>query len=646
MSDELPSVLVVEDDENMRDVLRELLELRGFDTRVARTGAEALESARSAGPPAVAIVDIHLPDADGIGLLAELRDISGLTELVVLTGQATVDSAVRAMRERSHDYLIKPVDPDRIVESVERAFERWRRKSAERERAESERRLRGIFAAIVDAVFVTDGGGRIQDANPAAEELTGRSLAALRALGLGDLLSEHGDGVPTPGPAPSLDGATDGEFVLERAEGKPRIVEVRSRHFGADRTVHSVRDITLRRGLEEQLYRAQRMEAVGQLAGGLAHDFNNVLMAIGGYADLLTPELADRPHALDDLNEIIRCTERAAHLTQQLLAFSRRQVLNPRVLDPNEVVVGLERMLHGLMHEGVELGIELEEGVGTVRADRPQLEQVIVNLVTNARDAMPEGGRLTIRTSEDSVRPEQARTVSYDLRPGEYVVLEVEDTGDGMDARTLSRAFEPFYSTGRDEGSGLGLATAYGIVKQSGGYIWAESSLGDGARFRVYLPRLAEPAEEPGEVAPDSTRGMVGAETVLISEPDHSVREFMRRSLEAQGYEVLTAAGAGAVEAAQAHDGALDLLMVDCAAGEQGARETARRIAEAHPSVRLILTSMHSGEYPGEAEGESAGTGSGSRPLRNAPILPKPFSSNELLRTVREVLDGSGSEEG
>src|SRR5205807_1181187 len=329
---------------------------------------------------------------------------------------------------------------------------------------------------------------------------------------------------------------------VRHKDGTYRSLEAIGRYLLDDPVVRGVvinaRDVTERRSLERQLLQAQKMEAVGRLAGGIAHDFNNVLTAIFGYADLLTEEFPAGSPARQDLEEIRKAATRASALTRQLLAFSRQQVLAPVVLNVNDLVDDVDKMLQRLVGEDVELRLTLARDAGNVRADSGQLQQVIMNLVVNARDAMPTGGKLLIETA-DAELAEQYAELHQPVIPGQYVMLAVSDTGVGMDAQTRARIFEPFFTTKeKSKGTGLGLSTVYGIVKQSGGYIWVYSEAGHGTTVKIYLPRVPGVAESPVP-APEPQQVRGGDETVLLVEDAAPVRTLARRSLEARGYRVL-----------------------------------------------------------------------------------------------------------
>jgi nitrogen-specific signal transduction histidine kinase len=392
-------------------------------------------------------------------------------------------------------------------------------------------------------------------------------------------------------------------------------------------------DVTAQRHLEEQLRQSQKMEAVGQLAGGIAHDFNNLLTAILGSTQLLLHNMPPEDPRREDAEEIKLAGHRAAELTRQLLAFSRRQVLAPKVLDLNAVVANMERMLRRLLGEDIELVTSLDATAGAVNADPGQLEQVLLNLAVNARDAMPPpgGGRLSIETARFTLHEEHVER-RHRLPPGDYACLVVGDTGVGMDEATQAHLFEPFFTTKEvGKGTGLGLATVYGIVKQSGGYIWVYSERGRGTTVKVYLPRVPGVAEAPPLApAPSEVRG--GHETVLLVEDAAPVRALARRSLEARGYRVLDASdGPAALELSARHGAPIDLLVTDVVMPGMSGRELAERLAPVRPRMKVLYTSGYTDDAMVRQGVLTAGVA----------FLQKPFVPDSLARKVREVLDGS-----
>jgi PAS domain S-box-containing protein len=391
-------------------------------------------------------------------------------------------------------------------------------------------------------------------------------------------------------------------------------------------------DITDRKHLADQLRQAQKMQAVGELAGGVAHDFNNLLMVVKGHAEMLMDRLPPASPQRLNVEQIQTAAERAASLTRQLLAFSRKQVLQPRVLDLNEVVGGMIKMVSRVIDENIELAFLPGAKLGNVKADPSQIEQVVLNLVVNARDAMPTGGRLTIETSSVEIdKNYTAQHAVVDLEPGPYVMLTVADTGCGMDAQTQARIFEPFFTTKEaGKGTGLGLATVYGVVKQSGGYIWVYSELGHGTTFKLYLPKVAAAAESPHAektlYAPAS-----GTETILFVEDEQGVRELVRDYLTACGYSVLEASdGVQALEIAAMHPGVIQLLITDVVMPRLSGRQLATQISSARRNLKVLYISGYTDDSVfrhGVLEG-------------GMEFLQKPFNLKALAQKIREILDG------
>ncbi len=375
---------------------------------------------------------------------------------------------------------------------------------------------------------------------------------------------------------------------------------------------------------------AQKMEAVGRLAGGIAHDFNNLLTAIIGYSDLVLDELGEGHVAQRDAEEILRAAVRAGGLTRQLLAFSRRQVLQPEPVDLNAVVADIDRMMRRLITENIEL-VTLQAGeLQPIIADPGQLEQVIVNLVVNARDAMPHGGRLQLETANHSVLVPR-RTDSGMLEPGDYVQLSVSDTGSGMDEKTRAQIFEPFFTTKEaDQGTGLGLASVYGIVRQSGGQIDVDSHPGTGTRFTVFFPVAEQPASPPGRRTESPAPG--GDETILLVEDAAPVRRLVQRTLEKVGYKVLAAESAtAALRHCARYEGRIDLLLTDVVLPKIGGPEIAIKARELRPGIRVIFMSGFSDETLAR-HGLTA---------RSRALLEKPFTPTDVLERVRRQLDAS-----
>jgi PAS domain S-box-containing protein len=426
------------------------------------------------------------------------------------------------------------------------------------------------------------------------------------------------------------------EFRVLNAAGSWRNMETVANNLLNDPQVGGVvfncRDVTDRKVLEQQLQQSQKMDAVGRLAGGVAHDFNNMLAVITGYSELLQIQLQPEDPAVKLLREIQKAGDRAAGLTQQLLVFSRQQVTEPKLLDLRQVVSNFDSMLRRLIGEDIEVTVAPGTGVCYVRADAGQLEQVILNLAVNARDAMPRGGRLTLEIQCVELDQEYARH-HLDVKPGRYAMLAISDTGCGMDAETQAHIFEPFFTTkARGAGTGLGLATVYGIVKQNGGDIWIYSELGKGTTFKVYLPEVGgDPSAMHTPLATE--KPATGSETILLAEDEPMVRQLVRAVLEQGGYRVLEAAdGAEALRLAEAHPGPIHLLLTDVVMPGISGRELTERLAKQRPEVRVVYMSGYTDDAVVRHGVLHAGVA----------FIQKPFAPSALLRKVQEVL-GQGT---
>jgi two-component system, cell cycle sensor histidine kinase and response regulator CckA len=512
------------------------------------------------------------------------------------------------------------------------AFDVSKRVRSEAALRESELRYRELFENATDLIATTDLDGRITDANHAftaslgysLDELIGKSISELVPTEWHDELARARDEK-----ASAVHDATIYEHELVAKDGHCIRVEVASRLVKSDGQAIGVeaicRDISERKLLEERLRQSQRLEAVGQLAGGVAHDFNNLLTVISGYAEMLRNKNGDAGGA--ELAQIAGAADRAAALTRQLLAFSRRQVLQPKVIDLNEIVSGLSPMLTRLIGEHVELVVSLDDDLDPVLADPGQIEQVLMNLVINARDAMPEGGKLTIETTTTTLDESYAEA-HEDANAGPHSVLAVSDTGSGMDAETRKRVFEPFFTTkAPGSGTGLGLATVHGIVKQSGGNIWVYSEPEHGTTFKIYLPSV-EAVTGHREVERQRSPG--GIETILVVEDQDAVRNVVALMLESNGYAVHAAAyPADALRLVQHDETQIDLLLTDLVMPGLSGRDLAAQIREHRPELRVLYMSG----YPEHASTRNGTLSNGSA------YLEKPFSESQLAQAIRAALD-------
>ena len=502
----------------------------------------------------------------------------------------------------------------------------------------TEELFRAVFDNIKDAFIIHDLVGRILEVNREACERLGYSHAELVGMRSQDIdVPEYAARANERIEMVRRQGHCLFESVHRRRDGSVVPVEVNRRlfeHQGRSLILDAARDLTARNQATEALLQARKMEAIGRLAGGVAHDFNNLLMIIVGRGELLLSRIAQNNPLRRDIERIHKTGLRAADLTQQLLAFSCRQMLEPKLLDLNGLIRGLEGMLRRLLGEQVKLATVLEPSLRSIQADPSQLAQAIINLAVNARDAMPDGGEFTLRTSNASLDEHQAR-LRPGIAPGPCILLEASDTGCGMSAETQAKIFEPFFTT-KDvgKGTGLGLATVHGIIQQSGGYTAVQSQEGKGTTFKIYLPQADTANVAQAVSLPLSSQARQpapqGKETVLLVEDEEAVGDLIREVLETNGYTVLMARqGAEALRLAGAHPGPIDLLLTDIVMPGMSGLELARQLSRSRPGIKLLFSSGYT-DYAAFRR-EVSGTG--------AAFIQKPISPGLLARKVREVLD-------
>ena len=629
-------VLMVEDTDSDAALIRRELdrldprpEIHQVKTRVA------LEAALEGYAPHIILCDHNIPGFGGPEALALAQRALPDVPFILVTGSLDEETAVAYLKAGATDYILK----DRLVRLGPAVLDALTRASQRQALRRHERLLHQIIDANPSLIFVKNWDGRFVLVNQATAEIYGTTV---------DQLIGKTDADFNPSAQEVAHFLRNDREVM--ASGRPKLVaeeRVTNPQTNQTRWFQTIKipmrmpgedsptmlgvatEITERKLLEEQLLQSQKMEAIGQLAGGVAHDFNNILTAIVGYTDLLSAEVSGNDRQLEDLEEIRKAARRAAALTRQLLAFSRKQVLELRNIDLNDVVLNLDKMLRSLISENIELKTDLADDLAAARADPNQIEQVIMNLAINARDAMPDGGTVVIETRNATLDDAYAAQ-HVSVNPGEYVMLAVSDTGCGMDERTKSRIFEPFFTTkpaGR--GTGLGLSTVYGIVKQTGGNIWLYSEPGKGTTFKVYLPAIAALPEDIGRVAPAEAAPR-GAGTVLVVEDDEQLRRLTHRALDAHGYTVLVAdRGATALDISRRHKGDIDLLLTDVIMPDTNGRKLAETIRAARPGLRVLYMSG----YP---DGAIASHGMLEPGVA---YLAKPFTTEAITRKVREVLE-------
>jgi PAS domain S-box-containing protein len=648
---EAAQILVVDDEQNDRQLLQLLLEAEGFRVLTAANGDEALAIISRRAPDLI-LLDVMMPDVDGYQLVERIKKytLAGPIPIIMVTVLDDREAMMRALVAGAQDYLVKPVNRAELYVRVRnllrlKAYGDQQGKysqSLEREvglrtadLAASELRYRALLENANDAVAVLTSDGVVREMNQRWAEITGIPREQLIGRLMSDLVTSGDDagraevyheGVAShdgPSTTVKVATATGSQVRLELSHSSIEIA-------GEQLVLTIGRDVTQQRQLEERLRQAQKLEVLGQLAGGVAHDFNNILTAILGFCDLLLAELPPNEAGRTDVFEIKTAGERGAGVVRQLLAFSRKQILQSRVLNVNGAIKDLEAMLRRLVAAHVDLVLSLQPDVGAIEIDPTQLEQIIVNLLVNAADAMPRGGKVTIETANVHL-DESYQRHHFSVKPGDYVMLAVSDTGIGMDSATSQRVFEPFFTTKSvGMGTGLGLATVYGIVKQSGGDIWVYSELGHGSAFKIYLPLVAKVA--PVAVKPRAELGPIrlGSETILLVEDDEAVRRLARLVLERSGYRVMDAGNPKEALRLAGQDGqAIDLLLSDVVMPESEGPPLFDRLKGVHPGMRVLYMSGYADEAVVRHGVIAEGT----------PFLQKPFTPLALCGKVRDLLD-------
>jgi PAS domain S-box-containing protein len=626
------TVLVVDANAGLVSLIEKYLRRAGFHAEHAATGATGLARLSERNPDLL-LLDLNPGDMTGEQFLQALADRGQSVPFVVVTGHGEERRAVEMMKRGALDYLMKDgtlleLLPAVVAQALEQNDRRRLLREAEAAYEDLRRQYELILHAAGEGICGLDTDGRITFVNPAALRMLGYEVSELLGQDLTTLAER-----PSPGENGKVRDAlaTDTTFcshdhLFWRKDGSCMPIEYTTTPIRAEgRPLGSVfvfKDISRRRSLEEQVRQSQKLEAVGRLAGGVAHDFNNLLTVVSGYTDVIAKNPSLDARGKEAVGEIRNASERAIGLARQLLAFSRKQVLRPQPLDLNAVIGEINKLIRRLIGEKISLVTKLAAGLSPVTADWGQIEQVILNLAVNARDAMPQGGTLTITTATVCVGPIEAAN-QPGLRPGRYALLTVTDTGRGMDAATQGRVFEPFFTTkGPGEGTGLGLAVVHGIVAQSGGHITVQSEPGRGSTFRVLLPQIEETVATAGTNGAVASAG--GTETILLVDDEDACRGLAAQALQSYGYEVLAARdGAEAQQMAQQTGQFLHLMVTDLVMPGIGGAELATRLAPVRPKMKVLFLSRN---------------GDNGVP-RRAPLLRKPFTPESLARKVREVLD-------
>ena len=640
-------ILHLEDDPNDGDLTRAALEAAGIDADIVTvTDGAAFEAALRAGEFDLILSDYSVPGLDGLGALNLAQRWFPGIPFILISGTLDEDVLISLARSGVTDYVVKHrlarLAPA-VMRALHEATERSRRAEVERSLEAERLFLKALLESLETGIVACDATGELTLFNRATREMHGlpeEPLPPERWAERYGLFQADGR-TPMSKEEIPLYRALHGEklrnveMVVVPKGAEPRrilasarpIVDAGGRRLGAVAALH---EVTEQRSLEAQFRQAQKMEAVGRLAGGVAHDFNNLLSVILGYTEI-TLAAGDLPRRVqENLEEVHEAGQRAAELTRQLLAFSRKQIIEPRVLDLGALVHDMEKMLRRVIGEDIRLTTRLAEKLGHVRADPGQIEQIVMNLVVNARDAMPGGGTLTLETADSEIDAAFVRE-NPGARAGSYVLLEVRDTGTGIPHEIQGKIFEPFFTTkGEGKGTGLGLATVYGIVKQNGGYIRIESEPGQGTCVLVFLPLVSGDADELERPATAPPAG--GTETILLVEDESSLRHLASGALRGYGYNVLEAEDSvEALRICDAHQGPIHLLLADFILPGMRGDELASRAVKRHPEARVLYMSGYTDDalvrdgilQPGVA------------------LLQKPFETTLLARRVREILDAA-----
>jgi two-component system cell cycle sensor histidine kinase/response regulator CckA len=654
IADHRERILIVDDERSNRDLLEVMLEPEGFVVETAASGEEALAMV-AREPPDLILLDIMMPGMDGYKVAGEIKGNPATRNIrvIMITALDDRDARLLGLGAGVEDFLSKPVDRAELCVRVKnllrlKAFGDYCGKytlmledevaSRTADLVESERLYRSTFDAAPVGIVHVGLDGHWLRVNQRLCVLLGYSREELQSPAVHELLQSE----EAPGEGESLRQMAAGtlhRYVVDekryrRRDGSSVWARVnmsvhrdaagQSQHF-----ISVIEDITERRVLEAQVRQASKMDAIGRLASGVAHDFNNLLTVILGFAEIIADDTAVADRHVKDLGEIVKAAQRASGLTRQLLAFSRQQLLHAVPLDVNGLITEMTGMLGRLIGEHIKVTLALAPHLSLALADRGQLEQVVMNLVVNARDAMPDGGTLTIETTDVELEDSSLRDEA--MIPGRYVMLAITDTGNGMTKETQRRLFEPFFTTKETgKGTGLGLSTTYGIVKQSKGYIWVYSEPGSGTTFKVYLPHSSADAAVRA-TSPRVTAAVKGtSETVLLVEDEAGVRKLSKRILDNAGYQVLEAANGDDAERLFAqHADSIDLVVTDVIMPGCGGPELLSRLKVQAPAVRVLYMSGYTEQSAAHKAGFDLGL----------PFVQKPFTAAEFVRQVREALD-------
>ena len=632
-------ILIVDDDRDFAESLEDYLLPRGYEIKTV-FNADSVREAMSEFDPQVMLVDLRIGSAKGTDLIPIVRDENPDVLFVLMTAFADTETAIEALQRGADDYLRKPLNLDVLSSTLDRCFRniqlREEKEKAIQSLQANERRFRRLIEDSLQGIAIHRDFQPVF-VNQAFADLFGYASAS-EIAGLGSLLS-----LVAPKDLPELQGKQkntkfeDGPWAFQteisgvRKDGKKIRLDSFSQEIeweGQTATQVSLVDISDRAMLEQQLRQAQKMEAVGQLAGGIAHDINNMLQIIRGYSEVASSKAESGSPIRSDLEKVMRAADGASSLTRQLLAFSRQEVIMPSPIDITQLIADLMKMLHRIIGEEIELSINSGEGINSVLGDPGMMEQVLVNLCVNARDAMPDGGLLTINTENFLADRDFCKVHSW-ANPGNYVLISVSDSGHGMSAEIIEHIFEPFFTTKEaGKGTGLGLSMVYGIVNQHGGMVDVHSEMGVGTSFKIYMPvGESQPEVQAPPATPDAPGG---GETILLAEDEEAVLYLAVELLESKGYRVLTATnGEEVVKMFAEHQDQVALVMLDMVMPKMGGRTAFGKIREMSSQVPILFSTGFSANYLDENFIRD----------NEFKLINKPYPPNILYSTVRSMLD-------
>lgn len=635
-------ILVVDDEEKIRRSLSGLLQDQSYEVITVGSGSECLQI-MSAEYFDLVIVDVVMPELNGIEVLQEIKEKYSDTEVIMITGYADKEKAIAALRLSAYDFIEKPFESREILNTIAHCLnELGLRKEIERKNQkirESEEFTKNILESVDEGFIVIDREYRIISANKAYCDQVRMPIEHI----IGKYCHEISHHVDMPchklGEECSVRHALETEKSFSSVhthydfERNPIHIQIKSFPMRdtlgrINSVIGIINDITEKKKLESQLHHAQKMEAIGTLTGGIAHEFNNLLTSIIGYGKLLQEGIPKEDNLQHYTNQLLASSGRAAKLVKSLLAFSREHVLDRRPVKLSEIINGVERLLVRILGEDIELVTDLKDGGAIIMADYGQMEQVLVNLATNARDAMPDGGRLTMTTDVIELDEKCFKTHNR-IKPGRYALISVTDTGSGIDERTREKIFEPFFTTREvGKGTGLGLSIAYAIIGHHNGYVNVSSEIGKGTTFEIYLPILESYVQEliPADIIVPAG----GTETILLAEDNKEVRELTKNLLQKFGYEVLEAVdGEDAIKRFKEDKDKICLLVFDLIMPKKNGKEAYEEIKNMRSDIKVLFTSGYTGDIIRK------------KGLHDAEFnfIPKPIAPKEFLRKVREVLD-------